>query len=83
MCDIVIDRSEGDYNEGEGEIIAAGPNIMMGYYKQPQQTEEVFKKYNGKTYFRTGDIGTFVDGPNGQKYLKITDRKKELLNFRW
>jgi long-chain acyl-CoA synthetase len=79
MCDIVIDRSEGDYNEGEGEIIAAGPNIMMGYYKQPQQTEEVFKKYNGKTYFRTGDIGTFVDGPNGQKYLKITDRKKELL----
>ena len=79
MCDIVIDRSEGDYNEGEGEIIAAGPNIMLGYYKQPQQTEEVFKKYNGKTYFRTGDIGTFVDGPNGQKYLKITDRKKELL----
>ena len=71
MCDIVIDRSEGDYNEGEGEIIAAGPNIMMGYYKQPQQTEEVFKKYNGKTYFRTGDIGTFVDGPNGQKYLKL------------
>ena len=79
MCDIVIDRSEGDYNEGEGEIIAAGPNIMMGYYKQPQQTEEVFKKDNGKTYFRTGDIGTFVDGPNGQKYLKITERKKELL----
>ena len=71
MCDIVIDRSEGDYNEGEGEIIAAGPNIMLGYYKQPQQTEEVFKKYNGKTYFRTGDIGTFVDGPNGQKYLKL------------
>jgi long-chain acyl-CoA synthetase len=34
---------------------------------------------NGKTYFKTGDIGTFVDGPNGKKYLKITDRKKELL----
>ncbi|MBK8625005.1 MAG: long-chain fatty acid--CoA ligase [Saprospiraceae bacterium] len=79
MCDIVIDRSEGDYNEGEGEIIAAGPNIMLGYYKQPEQTAAVFKEFNGKKYFRTGDIGTFVDGPNGKKYLKITDRKKELL----
>jgi len=79
ICDIVIDRSEGDYNEGEGEILAAGPNIMLGYYKQPEQTAAVFKEMNGKTYFRTGDIGTFVDGPNGKKYLKITDRKKELL----
>ena len=79
MCDIVIDRSEGDYNEGEGEILGAGPNIMLGYYKQPEQTAAVFKELNGKTYFRTGDIGTFVNGPNGKKYLKITDRKKELL----
>ncbi len=79
ICDIVIDRSEGEYNEGEGEIIAAGPNIMLGYYKQPEQTAAVFKQLNGKTYFKTGDIGTFIDGPNGKKYLKITDRKKELL----
>jgi len=79
MCDIVIDSSEGDYNEGEGEILAAGPNIMIGYYKQPEQTAAVFKELNGKTYFRSGDIGTFVNGPNGNKYLKITDRKKELL----
>ena len=79
MCDIIIDRSEGEYNEGEGEILAAGPNIMQGYYKQPEQTSAVFKEVNGKTYFRTGDIGTFVDGPNNKTYLKITDRKKELL----
>lgn len=79
MCDIVIDRSEGNYNGDEGEIIAAGPNIMLGYYKQEAQTAEVFTQRNGKTYFKTGDIGTFVDGPNGKKYLKITDRKKELL----
>ncbi|MBK8668407.1 MAG: AMP-binding protein [Saprospiraceae bacterium] len=79
ICDIRIDDSEGDYNPGEGEIIAAGPNIMQGYYKQPEQTAAVFKVVDGKTYFRTGDIGTFVDGPNGKKYLKITDRKKELL----
>jgi long-chain acyl-CoA synthetase len=79
IVDVVIDRSEGTYNEGEGEILAAGPNIMQGYYRQPEQTAEVFKELNGKTYFKTGDIGTFVDGPNGKKYLKITDRKKELL----
>ncbi|KXK40458.1 MAG: long-chain fatty acid--CoA ligase [Saprospiraceae bacterium] len=79
ICDIIIDDSEGSYETGEGEILAAGPNIMIGYYKQPEQTDAVFKTINGKKYFKTGDIGTFVDGPNGQKYLKITDRKKELL----
>lgn len=79
IVDLIIDRSEGTYNDGEGEILAAGPNIMQGYYRQPEQTAEVFKDINGKQYFKTGDIGTFVDGPNGKKYLKITDRKKELL----
>jgi len=79
IVDIIIDSSEGDYRAGEGEILAAGPNIMLGYYKQPEQTAAVFKDVNGKTYFRTGDIGMMVDGPNGKKYLKITDRKKELL----
>lgn len=79
MCDVVIDSSEGEYNQGEGEIIVHGPNIMQGYYKQPDQTAAVFKELNGKTYFRTGDVGKFVDGPNNKKYLKITDRKKELL----
>jgi len=79
IVDLIIDRSEGTYNDGEGEILAAGPNIMQGYYRQPEQTAEVFKDINGKRYFKTGDIGTFVDGPNGKKYLKITDRKKELL----
>ncbi|MBK9255721.1 MAG: long-chain fatty acid--CoA ligase [Saprospiraceae bacterium] len=79
IVDIFIDSSEGDYRPGEGEILAAGPNIMLGYYKQPEQTAAVFKDINGKTYFRTGDIGMMVDGPNGKKYLKITDRKKELL----
>ena len=79
IVDIIIDSSEGDYRPGEGEILAAGPNIMQGYYKQPGQTAEVFKEMNGKKYFRTGDIGMFTDGPNNRKYLKITDRKKELL----
>jgi len=77
--DIYIDSSDGNYQEGEGEILASGPNIMQGYYKQPEQTAAVFKEVNGKRYFMTGDIGKFVKGPKGLKYLKITDRKKELL----
>lgn len=76
---IKIDRSDGDYKEGEGEILAKGPNIMMGYYNKPDKTAEVFKEIDGERWFCTGDIGKLVDGPGGDPFLKITDRKKELL----
>ncbi|WP_291968051.1 AMP-dependent synthetase/ligase, partial [Maribacter sp.] len=77
--DIVIDKEGGDYREGEGEILAHGPSVMMGYYKKPDVNAQVFCQINGKRYFRTGDIGTLVKGPTGREFLKITDRKKELL----
>ena len=76
--ELYIDASDGDYKEGEGEILAAGPNVMMGYYNQKEKTEEVFKEINGKRWFKTGDIGKLIK--SGDKhFLKITDRKKELL----
>jgi long-chain acyl-CoA synthetase len=82
ILEIVDLKFINDNNEvvhKEGEIIVSGPNIMMGYYKQPEQTQAVFMDLDGKRYFKTGDIGTLVEGPNGIKFLKITDRKKELL----
>jgi len=57
--------------EEDGEICCKGDNVMMGYYKRPDLTAEVIDKDG---YFHTGDIGVLQDG----KFLKITDRKKEI-----
>lgn len=68
-----------DFRPGEGEILVKGPNIMEGYYLQPEKTEEVIKYIDGGRWLCTGDVGMLVKAPNGNTFLKITDRKKELL----
>lgn len=77
--EILIDREGSDYKVDEGEILAHGPNVMTGYYKKPEVNAQVFCMIEGKRWFRTGDIGKLVKGPTGREFLKITDRKKELL----
>lgn len=55
----------------DGEILSRGPHIMKGYYNRPDLTAEVIDKDG---WFHTGDVGIIEDG----RFLKITDRKKEI-----
>ena len=69
----VLEEVEIKFDD-DNEILVKGPNVMKGYYKNPEETAKVF---DSEGFFRTGDIGQLDD--NG--FLKITDRKKEIFKM--
>ncbi len=58
----------------DGEILCKGHNVMLGYYKNPELTKQVITEDG---WFHTGDIGVLEEG----KFLKVTDRKKEIFKL--
>ena len=67
----VVKGVEVKIAEEDSEILVKGPNVMMGYYKNAQATAEVI---DADGWLHTGDVGAFIEG----RFLKITDRKKEI-----
>ncbi|MCX8181778.1 MAG: long-chain-fatty-acid--CoA ligase [Candidatus Methanomethyliaceae archaeon] len=68
----VVDEDDKELPVNEvGEIVVRGPNVMKGYWKRPQETEEAFR--NG--WFHTGDLGKIDE----EGYLHIVGRKKEMI----
>lgn len=68
----VVDDRDRDISPGEfGEIIARGPNVMIGYWKRPEETEAALKD----GWLRTGDLATI----DTEGYIYIVDRKKDII----
>jgi len=64
-------RIQSPDEEGEGQILVKGPNVMMGYHNLEERTMAMF---DSDGWFKTGDVGKFVH----KKFLKITGRKKDI-----
>jgi fatty-acyl-CoA synthase len=74
----VIDpQTLAELGPGEvGEIIVHGPQVFQGYWNQPEETRAAFIEHDGKTFFRTGDLGYYDE----EGYFFITDRLKRMIN---
>jgi fatty-acyl-CoA synthase len=59
-----------------GEIITRGPMVFIGYWKHPEATEAAFIEFDGRRFFRTGDLGRMDE----EGYFFITDRLKRMIN---
>ena len=72
-CEVkVVDGDDNEVSPGEvGEVVIRGYNVMKGYYKRPEATEEAFRG----GWFHTGDMGTMDE----DEYFFIVDRKKDMI----
>jgi long-chain acyl-CoA synthetase len=71
-----LDTGQMELAQGEdGEIAVHGPQVMQGYWRNPQANAAVFRDIAGRRYFLTGDIGHIDD----DGYIVITDRKKDVI----
>ena len=59
-----------------GELAVHGPQVMMGYWNKPDETENVMREIDGKRFFLTGDIGHM----DHEGFFVISDRKKQMIN---
>jgi fatty-acyl-CoA synthase len=59
-----------------GEIITRGPMVFTGYWRHPEETAAAFVQFEGRTFFRTGDLGRMDE----EGYFFITDRLKRMIN---
>jgi long-chain acyl-CoA synthetase len=59
-----------------GEIAIHGPQVMLGYWNRPKETENVMRTINGERFFLTGDIGHMDE----EGFFVVSDRKKDMIN---
>jgi len=74
----IVDLETGfeELPQGEdGEIAISGPQVMQGYWNNPDENKAVFREIDGNRFFLSGDIGHFDE----EGYILITDRKKDLI----
>ena len=61
-----------------GELVIKGPEIMKGYWKKPEETENMFMKFNGERWLRTGDLARMDE----EGYFFFYDRKRDMIKYK-
>ncbi|UCE13698.1 MAG: long-chain fatty acid--CoA ligase [Candidatus Heimdallarchaeota archaeon] len=74
IVDLETGNTELPHGE-DGEITLSGPQVMKGYWKRPEATAKVFREFDGRKFFLTGDIGHL----DAEGFTVITDRKKDMI----
>ncbi|MDO9333041.1 MAG: AMP-binding protein [Dehalococcoidales bacterium] len=61
-----------------GELVIKGPQVMKGYWKKPEETENMFMKFNGERWLRTGDLARMDE----EGYFFFYDRKRDMIKYK-